>query len=127
MQGGTELKGLTADLRVEGVGTKVEVMREACVSARGTALVVDGLKQRITPLRHTIVPPPMCAASVLLPQLPHAVAWCNRGPREVPFFSLATTAILTRCALCLETCNHQTGCRNGHQRTCHYGYQMGDC
>ncbi|KAG2485392.1 hypothetical protein HYH03_015878 [Edaphochlamys debaryana] len=37
-------------------------------SARGTAAVVDGCRVLLTPLRHGLVPPPMCAAAVELPE-----------------------------------------------------------
>ena len=36
----------------------------ACHSALGTAAVVDGSQILLTPLRHTIIPPPMAAAVV---------------------------------------------------------------
>eukprot|EP00884_Botryococcus_braunii_P015718 jgi/Botrbrau1/282/Bobra.0022s0250.1 len=67
----------------EGLLRSVEVVREAVVSGRGTAAVADGSKVRLTPLRQCIVPPPMCAASVILPSPAQALAFRNAGDREI--------------------------------------------
>ncbi|KAH7624735.1 putative Elongator complex protein 1 [Nannochloris sp. 'desiccata'] len=40
---------------------------ECCVSSLGTAAVIDGSSVLLTPLRQSIVPPPLCAAPVACP------------------------------------------------------------
>ena len=47
---------------------------ECCVSALGTAAVVDGPSVLLTPMRQSIVPPPLCAAAVACPAPVVAVA-----------------------------------------------------
>ena len=43
-------------------GAQVDFSPAACTSPLGTAAVVDGAQILITPLRHTVIPPPMAAA-----------------------------------------------------------------
>ena len=57
--------------------------REATVSALGTAVVVDGAALLLTPLRHTVVPPPLCAAAAALPAPVTCLALRSFGECEV--------------------------------------------
>ena len=57
--------------------------REATVSARGTAVVVDGAALLLTPLRHTVVPPPLCAVAAALPAPVTCLALRDCGECEV--------------------------------------------
>jgi hypothetical protein len=52
------------------------------VSAKGTAVVVDGRRLLMTPLRHALVPPPMCAAAAELPAPAVALALGDAGSCE---------------------------------------------
>jgi hypothetical protein len=52
------------------------------VSAKGTAAVVDGPRLLLTPLRHSLVPPPMCAAAAELPAPVAALALGESGSCE---------------------------------------------
>ena len=45
-------------------------MWDTCASPWGTCMVVDGSSLLITPLRNTLVPPPMAAVRVTLPAVP---------------------------------------------------------
>jgi IKI3 family len=45
------------------------------VSRLGTAAVIDGATVRLTPLRHSVMPPPLAAARVRVGAPVHAVAW----------------------------------------------------
>lgn len=47
----------------------------ADVSDRGTAAVADGAAALLTPFRHAVVPPPLCAARVTVPSPVRAIAW----------------------------------------------------
>ena len=47
---------------------------QSCVSELGTAVVVDGSLLKVTPLRLTVVPPPMCVVQARLPAPAAAVA-----------------------------------------------------
>ncbi|KXZ43844.1 hypothetical protein GPECTOR_79g123 [Gonium pectorale] len=60
--------GLLHVLTPGGLYEQVSLAWDVCVSARGTAAVVDGSAVLLTPLRHGLVPPPMCAARVALPE-----------------------------------------------------------
>ncbi|KAL4852847.1 Elongator complex protein 1 [Chlorella vulgaris] len=51
----------------DGTYQQLQFSRQADVSGRGTAVVVDGASLLLTPLRHTVVPPPMCAVTASLP------------------------------------------------------------
>ncbi|PNG99531.1 hypothetical protein TSOC_014688, partial [Tetrabaena socialis] len=51
-----------------GLYEQVCLAWDTCVSERGTAVVVDGRRLLLTPLRHGLLPPPMCAAYVELPE-----------------------------------------------------------
>ena len=42
----------------------MEFSPAACVSSLGTAAVIDGSQILLTPLRHTVIPPPLAAAVV---------------------------------------------------------------
>ncbi len=42
---------------------------DVCCSVLGTAAVADGRALLLTPLRLGLVPPPMCAARALLPEV----------------------------------------------------------
>lgn len=66
-QHGSVLHMLTPAGRYE----TVSVTWDTCVSERGTAVVVDGRQLLLTPLRLGLVPPPMCAARVALPEVRH--------------------------------------------------------
>ncbi|GFR43051.1 hypothetical protein Agub_g4057, partial [Astrephomene gubernaculifera] len=63
-QAGSVLHVLTPGGLYEQIG----LVWDTCVSERGTAVVVDGRRLLLTPLRHGLVPPPMCAAGVALPE-----------------------------------------------------------
>ncbi|GAX74696.1 hypothetical protein CEUSTIGMA_g2144.t1 [Chlamydomonas eustigma] len=56
-----------------GCYQRLDFMWQQCVSDWGTCVVVDGKELLLTPLRHITIPPPMCAARVLLPSPPTAV------------------------------------------------------
>lgn len=62
---------------------QLEFEWEALVSQRGTAAVVDGRRLLLTPLRHTLVPPPMCAAPVRCSGPVACAALCDFGDAEV--------------------------------------------
>lgn len=47
----------------------------ADVSDRGTAAVAEGTATLLTPFRHAVVPPPLCAARVTTPSPVRALAW----------------------------------------------------
>jgi elongator complex protein 1 len=51
----------------EGGYSHARLARAACVSALGTAAVVDGASVLLTPLRLAVTPPPMAAAALALP------------------------------------------------------------
>jgi len=51
----------------EGFVSFVSFTWECCVSFLGTAAVIDGTSVLLTPLRQSIVPPPLCAAAVACP------------------------------------------------------------
>jgi elongator complex protein 1 len=51
----------------EGFVSFISFTWESCVSSYGTAAVVDGSSVLLTPLRQSIVPPPLCAAAVACP------------------------------------------------------------
>ena len=68
-------------LRVSNL--QVEFGLAACVSNRGTAAVIDGARILVTPLRTSVVPPPMCAAQLNLPAAARCVAFCDFGSAEV--------------------------------------------
>jgi len=68
--GGGENTHARLGLRVftaEGSVSFVSFSWECCVSSLGTAAVVDGTSVLLTPLRQSIVPPPLCAAAVACP------------------------------------------------------------
>ena len=64
-------------------GLQIDFVREVSVSRRGTAAVVDGARLLLTPLRHTLVPPPMCAVTARSNAPVTSVAFCDHGPCEV--------------------------------------------
>lgn len=68
--GVTGLRAVTA----EGLATATSFVWDTCTSALGTVAVVDGNSVLLTPLRLTIVPPPMSAVAVALPAPAVAVA-----------------------------------------------------
>lgn len=47
----------------------------ADVSDRGTAAVAEGATTLLTPFRHAVIPPPLCAARVIAPSPVRALAW----------------------------------------------------
>ncbi|GLI58497.1 hypothetical protein VaNZ11_000228 [Volvox africanus] len=51
-----------------GLYETLSLVWDTCISERGTAVVVDGRYLLLTPLQHGLVPPPMCAARVALPE-----------------------------------------------------------
>lgn len=61
--GGLDLGIFTDD----GRASRTTFTWECCVSALGTAAVVDGSTVLLTPFRECIVPPPLCAAGVNCP------------------------------------------------------------
>ncbi len=68
--GGGASGGSGLGLRIftaEGGVSYISFIWECCVSAYGTAAVVDGTSVLLTPLRQCIVPPPLCAAAVACP------------------------------------------------------------
>ncbi|KAK9785260.1 hypothetical protein WJX73_010410 [Symbiochloris irregularis] len=58
------------------------VSQAPAVSTRGTAVVTDGKSLLLTPLRHTLAPPPMCAVTANLAAVPVCTALCNWGDAE---------------------------------------------
>lgn len=54
------------------------------VSSLGTVAVVDGTELQITPLRHTIVPPPLCAVTARFHSPVQCLAFLNDTQAEVP-------------------------------------------
>lgn len=66
------------------------------MSARGTAIVVDGASLLLTPLRHTVVPPPLCAATAVLPAASACVAIrdCGEGEAVAAVLSDGSIALL---------------------------------
>ena len=66
---------------------QVDFSYEPTVSARGTAAVVDGRRLMLTPLRLSVLPPPLCSVQALLPAPISHVAFCDHGSCEVITFS----------------------------------------
>lgn len=77
---------------------QLRYVRQATVSARGTAVVVDGAALLLTPLRHTVVPPPLCAAAAALPAAVACVAIRDCGEGE------AVAAVLSDGGIALLQC-----------------------
>ncbi|EFJ51885.1 hypothetical protein VOLCADRAFT_87528, partial [Volvox carteri f. nagariensis] len=75
-----------------GVYETVGVAWDTCVSERGTAVVVDGRGLLLTPLRHGLVPPPMCAARVDLPEAAVDVAIAALPAPRAPSASTASSS-----------------------------------
>ena len=65
------------------VALQIDLARQPIVSERGTAAVTDGGRLLLTPLRHTVVPPPMCVVTARATAPISALAFCNSGPCEV--------------------------------------------
>lgn len=76
-------KGLKYDC---DVGSQINFVRQPIVSERGTAAVIDGCRLLLTPLRHTVIPPPMCAVTAHAAAPITALAFCNDGPCEVWYY-----------------------------------------
>lgn len=69
----------------------------AAVSERGTAAVIDGSSVLLTPFRHALVPPPLCAARVSLPVPAQAVAWGQTSGCECLAIAHAAGLCVVRC------------------------------
>lgn len=76
--GGLTLRVFTA----AGAAAASTFVWAPCTSALGTAAVVDGAAVLLTPLRESIVPPPLCAAAVALPAPPLAIALRSHSTTE---------------------------------------------
>ena len=63
---------------------QAEVGLQHSVSHLGTAAVIDGRQLQITPLRHCVVPPPLCAVTASFPLPVQCVAFLNHQEAEVP-------------------------------------------
>ncbi|KAL4420046.1 hypothetical protein ABPG77_007485 [Micractinium sp. CCAP 211/92] len=82
----------------DGLYQQLQFSRQPTVSRRGTAVVVDGSTLLLTPLRHTVVPPPMCAAAAALPAPVSCLAVRDFGEDE------AIAAVLSDGSLALLSC-----------------------
>ena len=65
---------------------------EATVSRRGSAMVIDGHRLLLTPLRHTVVPPPMSTLQIQLPAVTTTLAFRDLGDSEVSMCQYQTVA-----------------------------------
>ena len=65
------------------------------MSELGTAAVIDGCHLLITPLRHVVVPPPLCAVTADFDSPIQSLAFLNGHESEVSWpFSLRLQAIV---------------------------------
>ncbi|GIL71049.1 hypothetical protein Vretimale_4117 [Volvox reticuliferus] len=76
-----------------GLFETVGLAWDTCISERGTAVVVDGQGLLLTPLRHGLVPPPMCAARVALPEAAVDVSIASLPAPGDAFTGLAAASI----------------------------------
>lgn len=65
-----------------GLYDSVTLSCASTVSSRGSAAVANGCDVLVTPLQHTLVPPPMCAARVRCSAAVAAVAWGHIDSEE---------------------------------------------
>lgn len=76
-----------------GLDLQVHFRLAGCVSERGTAAAIDGRRLLLTPLRHALVPPPLCAAELRVPAPACCIALRDHSSAEVltalPFVSVA--------------------------------------
>jgi hypothetical protein len=68
---------------VELVLDCMHFVERTCVSARGSVAVFDGPLVAVTPLRHTVKPPPLAVAKLEAGSAIVAAAWGERDGREV--------------------------------------------
>lgn len=79
-----QIKEEKLDTRNDNGAVQVGFAWEPSVSARGTAAVVDGCCLMLTPLRLSVLPPPLCSLQAVLPSPISLLAFCDHGPSEVP-------------------------------------------
>ena len=74
---------------LDWAAAQVTFTYEPTVSIRGSTAVIDGCRLLLTPLRHSVVPPPMCTCTVQLPAVATCVAFRDLGSDEVRLHAIS--------------------------------------
>lgn len=82
---------------------QLQLMWDVTTSDRGTCVVVDGSHVLLTPLRHAMVPPPMCAARAVLPASVVAACVSSTCVREDEAVAAVTSDGRVALLRCVES------------------------
>lgn len=93
--------GLLLNIVTAGELVILEFWQSATTSMLGTAAVVDGNRVRITPLRHAVIPPPMCAVTAMYSGTVMCCSFLNSSEKEV------LAAVLCDGSVALVSCDEE--------------------